>query len=260
MMIFLLSPAKTLDYTTPLPEVIPTEPSFLDQSQELIDLLKNLSSSDISELMSLSEKLASLNEERYQTWDRKHELSEDCRPALLSFKGDVYQGLDAYSFSVEELHYAQQHLRILSGLYGILKPLDLMRPYRLEMGTKLTNPNGKNLYSYWGDSITEHLNDTTFSPDSKTIVNLASNEYFSAINTKLLKHEVITPVFKDYKNGKYKIISFYAKKARGTMAAWALKNKIESPEEISKFDLDGYHFSAEDSSAKEIVFLRRQEN
>ncbi len=255
-MIFLLSPAKTLDYTSTLPEVSPTQPSFLNQSETLINILKDKSAEEIATLMSLSDKLATLNVERYHSWQKEHQASDDCRPALLFFKGDVYQGLNIQSFSPEDLQYAQQHLRILSGLYGVLKPLDLMQPYRLEMGTKLANTKGDNLYQYWGDSLSKHLNEL----EAETIINVASKEYFSALNPSVLKHNIITPVFKDYKNGKFKIISFYAKKARGSMTAWALKNRISNAEDLTAFNQDGYYYDAEGSSKNELLFLRRKED
>lgn len=257
-MIFLLSPAKTLDYDSPLPHVTPTQPQFLEHSQELINILKKLSTENISELMSLSDKLASLNHDRYQQWTTTHESSHTCRPALLAFKGDVYLGLDAASFSTDDLHYAQDHLRILSGLYGLIRPLDFMQAYRLEMGTKLPNKRGKNLYDFWRGFIANEINQFLESQQSQAIVNLASNEYFSAVDQSKLTHPVVTPVFKDYKNGKYKIISFYAKKARGSMAAWALKNRIDSIENLGAFTENGYHLDDDQSSENELVFLRKQ--
>ena len=256
-MIFLLSPAKTLDYDTVYPELTPTIPAFLEHSKELINELKKLSADEVGGLMHLSEKLSILNHDRYHSWTLEHTAGPDCRPALLAFKGDVYQGLDAPSWTEEDFTYAQSHLRILSGLYGLMKPLDLLQPYRLEMGTKLANARGKNLYEFWGSIITEAL--TTDLGSEDVIVNLASNEYFSSIKKKELQNPVITPVFKDYKNGKYKIISFYAKKARGTMAAWAIKNKVSMIEDLKTFHEDGYLYNELESTETEIVFLRNIE-
>ena len=256
-MIFLLSPAKTLDYDSDYPELPLTQPSQLEQSSQLIKVLLKLSQDELGELMSLSDKLAQLNVERYQEWQLDHSPSEHCKPALLAFKGDVYQGLAANQWKKSDFTYAQKHLRILSGLYGILRPLDLMRPYRLEMGTKLPTTKGKNLYEFWDSAITDELNAALKKGDK--VINLASNEYFSAVQKKHLQSEVITPVFKDFKNGKFKIISFYAKKARGSMAAWAIKNRISKAEELCHFDQDGYYYDADSSDDKTIVFLRNPE-
>lgn len=258
-MLFLLSPAKTLDYESDYLDLPVTEPSFLKDSVQLIKEIKELSVADISALMSLSEKLSVLNHERYQTWKKSHKESADCRPALLAFKGDVYQGLDAPSWKKADFTHAQKHLRILSGLYGILKPLDLMQAYRLEMGTKFENSRGKNLYEFWGTKLAEALNAECSEKKYKAIVNLASNEYFSAAKEKELNVPVITPVFKDYKNGKYKIISFYAKKARGTMAAWAIKNRIKKADDLKGFAEDGYRFDASSSDQNTLTFLRKPE-
>lgn len=256
-MLFLLSPAKTLDYKNTLESVTPSTPDFLEKSAELIKLLKKLSCDDISSLMSLSDKLAQINVERYNSWDVQHENTECCKPAISVFKGDVYQGLNISSFSLDDLYYSQSHLRILSGLYGLLKPLDLMQPYRLEMGTKLNNAAGENLYHFWKETITNTLNSNLENIQSNYIINLASNEYFSAVDIKKLKAEVISPIFKDYKNGKYKIISFYAKKARGNMAAWAIKKRILKNSELTQFNLGGYNYSLEESTTAKPVFLRR---
>jgi len=254
---FLLSPAKTLDYETDFGTIDHSEPAFLTQSASLIKELKNYSSQDIGKLMSLSEKLSDLNQQRFQTWKKSHKMSSSCRQAILAFKGDVYQGLDVSSWKTSDFKTAQQSLRILSGLYGILKPLDLMYPYRLEMGTKLKTKNADNLYQFWGSKITDYLNEELTNND--TIVNLASNEYFSSVKTADLKAPVLTPVFRDYKNGKYKIIAFYAKKARGMMASWAIKNKIENKNDLSKFSEAGYYFDAKSSNEKEFIFLRDEQ-
>ncbi len=256
-MLMLVSPAKTLDYDTPLPIKDFTQPEMLDDAQELIDQLKSLSPKDVANLMGLSDKLAHLNTTRFQHWQLPFN-ADNARPAIYAFKGDVYTGLDAYSLNKSDMKFAQQHLRMLSGLYGLLKPLDLMQAYRLEMGTKYTNSRGKNLYEFWGDSITEKLNAQLGNKD--VLLNLASNEYFKAVNKKTLNAQIITPVFKDEKNGQYKIISFYAKKARGMMAAFVIKNRIKKIEDIKAFDVAGYEFNEAASTSKEWVFTRAQVN
>lgn len=252
-MLMVISPAKTLDYETELPLKRFSQPEFLPQAQELIDQLQVLSPADVAGLMKLSDKLASLNVNRFAHWAQPF-TSDNARPAIYAFKGDVYTGLDAYSFSETDMDFAQGHLRMLSGLYGLLKPLDLMQAYRLEMGTKFENLKGKNLYEFWGDTISQTINEML--PENETLINLASNEYFKAVDKKALNAEVITPVFKDEKNGQYKIISFYAKKARGLMAAYIIKNRISKPEKLKEFDVDGYRFSEEMSKSKEWVFVR----
>ncbi len=254
-MLTLVSPAKTLDYESPLATQVYSQPRFIEHSRELIDTLRQLSVQDIAELMKLSDKLASLNVARYESWQSEHSL-ENARQAILAFKGDVYTGLEAETFTAADFEFAQQHLRILSGLYGVLRPLDLLEPYRLEMGTKLKNPRGDNLYQFWGERITESLNEELAEQDSDVVINLASNEYFKAVKPKSLQARLITPVFKDFKNGQYKIISFYAKKARGLMSRYLIQNRIETPEAIKQFDLEGYYFSAEQSKGDTWVFLR----
>lgn len=252
-MLMVVSPAKTLDYETELPYAEFSEPEFLPQAQELIDQLKDLTPADVASLMKLSDKLADLNVNRFAHWSQPFN-PENARPAVYAFKGDVYTGLDAYSLNKNDMKFAQKHLRMLSGLYGILKPLDLMQPYRLEMGTKFENTKGKNLYEFWGSALSEKLNESF--KKTGVLINLASNEYFKAVDKKALNADIITPVFKDEKNGQYKIISFYAKKARGLMAAYIIKNRITDPEQIKEFDTSGYRFSAEQSKAKEWVFIR----
>ena len=210
---------------------------------------------DISSLMGISEKLGSLNFERYADWQTPF-TKANAKQAALAFKGDVYTGLAAQNFTTDEFKFAQQHLRILSGLYGVLRPLDLMQPYRLEMGTKLNNPRGEDLYQFWGNLITESLNKQLKSIKADTVINLASNEYFKAVNKTLLNAEIISPAFKDLKNGKYKIISFYAKKARGLMAAWIIKKGLTDPSQLKKFRGEGYRYSAEQSKARQPVFIR----
>lgn len=248
-----VSPAKTLDYESELPIQESTQPEMLEESQQLIDQLKKLTPADVASLMKLSDKLADLNVNRFAHWKQPFN-ADNARPAIYAFKGDVYTGLDAYSFNKKQMTFAQKHLRILSGLYGLLRPLDLMQPYRLEMGTKFANKKGANLYEFWGDTITDKLNDSL--KKGEVILNLASNEYFKSVNTKSLKGEVVTPVFKDQKNGNYKIISFYAKKARGMMAAYVINNQINDAEAIKQFDVAGYRFSEVQSKNNEWVFLR----
>ena len=255
-MITLLSPAKTLDFDTEHENLPHTEPMHTEKSQQLIEILRQLSESDIASLMSLSEKLSALNHQRYIDWTQDHSLSPQCRQALLAFKGDVYQGLNAADWSKDDFTFAQDHLRILSGLYGILRPLDLMHAYRLEMGTKLPNPMGKNLYNFWGEQITEALNKEIAANKHQAVINLASNEYFKAVQPQKLDAPVIAPVFKDTKNGQLKIISFYAKKARGSMASWIIKNKIEVPSKLIKFSENGYTYCAKSSTSITPTFLR----
>jgi cytoplasmic iron level regulating protein YaaA (DUF328/UPF0246 family) len=254
-MLLLISPAKTLDYETPVTTQLKSEPEFTDRAETLINNLRDYAPQDIAELMKLSDKLASLNVARYQSWVKEHNEA-NAKQALLAFKGDVYTGLDAESFDDEDYQFAQNHLRILSGLYGLLKPMDLMQPYRLEMGTKLQNEAGKNLYIYWGSTITDRLNNELDDEQTPVVVNLASNEYFKSVQPKALNARLISPEFKDLKNGQYKIISFYAKKARGLMTRYAIKNRIENPEELKQFDLEGYRFNASMSEGDKWVFTR----
>lgn len=256
-MLLLISPAKTLDFDTPAITQQYSQPIFLNESAKLIDQLKTLSPEEVSSLMSISEKLGILNSNRFLQWQLPF-TPNNSKQALLAFKGDVYEGMDVNSFSVEDLNWADQQLRILSGLYGLLKPLDLIQPYRLEMGTRFANHSGKNLYEFWGHKITDQLNQQLAPHTEACVINLASNEYFKSVNSKLLNARVITPVFKDWKNDKYKIISFYAKKARGMMSAYIIKNRIENPADIKQFDTAGYAFCAEQSNEKNWVFLRHE--
>lgn len=253
-MLILISPAKTLDFDTPAHTQLRSEPDFLDASQQLIDELRELAPQDISALMKISDKLGTLNYQRFADWQTPF-TPDNAKQAVLAFRGDVYTGLNADDFGDDDFAFAQQHLRILSGLYGLLRPLDLIQPYRLEMGTKFANSGGKNLYEFWGQRITDAIN-AQFSDAGPLLLNLASNEYFSAVKPKLLNADVITPVFKDYKNGKYKIISFYAKKARGLMSAYVIKQRITDAEKLKQFDTDGYYYCPEQSTATEWVFLR----
>lgn len=256
-MLIVISPAKTLDLTTPPTTKLHSTPDFLDRSSQLIDVLRTRSPGQISELMGISDKLAALNVGRYADWSA--DLS-DARQAVMSFDGDVYSGLDARSLTPKQLTYAQAHLRILSGLYGLLRPLDLMHPYRLEMGIRLANPAGKDLYAFWGDTISAALNRQAALVGATALVNLASEEYFKSVRLKVLDVPVITPVFEDYKNGKYKIISFYAKRARGLMARYAAVKGIVDPVKLKRFNLDGYAFDKAQSTGSNWVFRRRLED
>jgi len=258
-MLMLVSPAKSLDETTAVQTDLHTQCVLLDQAAELIEELKQIGPVEIGQLMHISDKLAELNYERFQDWQLPFPAGQAKQAAWL-FKGDVYQGLDAYSLDEKGVEYIQAHLRILSGLYGLLKPCDDMLPYRLEMGTKFANAKGKDLYAFWGSRITELLNAELADLGSQTLVNLASNEYFKAVKKKELKARIITPIFKDWKNGQYKIISFYAKKARGLMARYAADQQIENAEELKYFDVDGYRFEPELSSETDWVFTRKVED
>lgn len=255
-MLIVISPAKTLDYETPAAIKKHTQPQFAKRSAELIDVLMDYTPKQISKLMSISDKLAQLNVDRYEAWQPKA-TKKNARQALLAFKGDVYQGLDAYSLTDADFDFAQDHLRMLSGLYGALRPLDLMQPYRLEMGTKLKTDHGKDLYDFWGDDITIALNKQLKKTNGQVLLNLASNEYFNSVRTDTLKANVISPVFKDLaKNGQHKIISFYAKKARGTMAGWMIRKRITDPKKLIKFAEDGYRYDKDSSTPDKPVFLR----
>ena len=256
-MIIVLSPAKTLDYEFET-DGNHSVPSFLSQSSKLIGQLKKKEPKDIASLMGLSDKLATLNYDRYQSWTASKKASNDSKPSLLVFKGDVYQGLQAEDLTKKEMNFAQKHVRILSGLYGILRPLDLMKPYRLEMGTKLETAQGKNLYEFWGDKIQKNVLDELKNQKSDLLINLASKEYFSVLGKVPEDINVISPAFKDFKNGKYKIISFYAKKARGLMARWIIQNKVTDFENLKDFDVDGYKYSKAESTSTTPVFLRKQ--
>lgn len=254
-MLIVVSPAKNLDFDTPVPTTKHSKAALLDDAQTLIEQLQPLAPQDVSALMHISDKLGVLNYDRFQQWKLPF-TSQNARQAILAFKGDVYVGLDAYQFNDDDFAFAQQHLRILSGLYGLLRPLDLMQAYRLEMGTKFANNRGKDLYTFWGDTITQHLNKQLKNLGTGTLINLASTEYFKSVKPKLLNANIITPVFKDEKNGTFKIISFYAKKARGRMSAYIIKNKLTNPEQLKAFDWDGYHFSPAMSCTNEWVFTR----
>lgn len=256
-MIIVLSPAKTLDYQAQNFVRKVTQPEFLDDAEALIEILSKMPKRRVAKLMDLSDKLAELNVERFRCWKRPFD-STNAKQALLAFKGDVYQGFELNQWKTTDFDFAQKHVRILSGLYGILRPLDLMQPYRLEMGTKLKNPRGKDLYAFWGDALTIAINRAAKASRSKCLVNLASNEYFGSINTNLLDVPVVTPVFKDEKNGKYKIISFYAKKARGMMANYLVQNRHKTTDGLRGFDMAGYCFDEQSSDDSTLVFLRKE--
>ena len=255
-MIALIAPAKRLDYDSDLSVEDFSIAEHLKESKELIKELQKKSPEDLSSLMGLSENLSMLNFERNMNWQVPKKPSNEVRQAIFAFKGDVYVGLDSETLSKSDIKYAQKNLAILSGLYGLLKPLDLMYPYRLEMGTKMKNEKGKNLYEFWGNKITTSINALAKKNNSKGIINLASVEYFTSVKTENLDLPVYSPVFKDFKNGKYKIISFFAKKARGSMARFVIQNKIKNPADLNKFNLDGYKYSKKDSSEYSPVFLR----
>jgi cytoplasmic iron level regulating protein YaaA (DUF328/UPF0246 family) len=259
-MLYLLSPAKSLDYMTPTPapiEKLATEPAFVERSAELIGLMRRRSAAEIAALMDLSAALAALNLERYAAWSPRF-TRENSKPAALAFDGDVYGGLRARELGPDDLRWAQAHVVILSGLHGVLRPLDRLQPYRLEMGTRLPNPHGKDLYAYWGDTIAEHLNRRAAADASPVIVNLASTEYFHAADRKgVLAPRVIDCVFEDWKNGRYKVISFFAKRARGLMARHAITNRIATPAGLQTFDAEGYRFDPAASSRERLVFRRR---
>ncbi|WP_407410679.1 peroxide stress protein YaaA [Acinetobacter sp.] len=257
-MLILISPAKTLDYETILPTDAYTLPRLLDHSQQLIDVSRSLSASEIASLMSVSEKIAQLNVARFRDWQIDFNLSNS-RQAIFAFRGDVYTGLDAYTLNENELDIAQQRLRMLSGLYGLLRPLDLMMPYRLEMGTRLHNSKGSNLYQFWGNTITDLINQDIEASNSPVVVNLASDEYYKAVKETSLKASVIKPVFLDQKNGKYKVISFYAKKARGLMARYIIQHNIQAPEQLQSFNSEGYYFDPISSQGNELVFKRDEQ-
>jgi len=256
-MLILVSPAKTLDYESELDVKDFSVAPLLSDSELLIKELQQKNPDDLSSLMGLSEKLSLLNFDRNMNWRRPTKPSDSARQAIFAFKGDVYQGLDASSLSKSEIKYANKNLCILSGLYGLLKPLDLMYPYRLEMGTKMKNKRGNNLYEFWGSKVTELVTDLAMDNRSKAIVNLASVEYFSVLKTDQINLPIINPVFKDYKNGQYKIVSFFAKKARGLMSRFIIQNKIKKSEDLMDFNLDGYRYSKKESKENSPVFLRK---
>jgi hypothetical protein len=256
-MLFLLSPAKSLDFETPAGDVPHTQPLFVPQSAQLIDLLKVQSPQQIATLMHLSDALAGLNAARYAAWRPKF-TAKNSKQAVLAFNGDVYEGLGAKSLAATELAWLQDHVCILSGLYGVLRPLDYMQPYRLEMGTRLENSQGSNLYKFWGSQISNYLNQRLQVDLSPVVVNLASQEYFKAVDVKMLKARVVECVFEEYRAGQYKIISFMAKRARGLMARYAATHRVVTPKQLEGFDAEGYAFDASVSRPERLVFRRKQ--
>ncbi|MBB3104063.1 peroxide stress protein YaaA [Azomonas macrocytogenes] len=254
-MLMVISPAKTLDYQT-LPVIQTyTQPQYLDHAQELAEQLRKLDPLQLGELMHLSDKLTALNIARYGSWTPAF-TPENAKQALLAFKGDVYTGINAEDFQDDDFEFAQKHLRILSGLYGVLRPLDLMQPYRLEMGTKLGNSRGKDLYAFWGDRISDWLNAALEKQGDDILLNLASNEYFNAVKRQALAGRIIDTEFRDLKNGQYKIISFHAKKARGLMVRYVIQERLRDPERLKFFDYGGYRYSESHSATNRLVFLR----
>lgn len=254
-MISLISPAKSLNFSNELPFNHSSTPVFLSEAKKLVNIMKIKSKHDLMEMMELSEKLAEINFLRFKSWSGGTK-KEQCRQAIFAFDGDVYTGLDAYTLSKSDIEFAQDNLRILSGMYGILKPMDLIEAYRLEMGRSLNSERGNNLYQWWGDKITSEIQKLIQNSETQVVLNLASNEYFKSVNTKKLKADIITPQFKDEKSGKYKVISFFAKKARGAMARFVIQNKIHNPELLKAFDWEGYHFNSSLSVKNNWVFTR----
>ncbi|MYN13594.1 peroxide stress protein YaaA [Pusillimonas sp. TS35] len=261
-MLLVLSPAKKLDYDSPVRTTLHTQPQFVPQAAELIKVLKKKSASDIATLMKLSDALAQLNAERYAAWKPEFTLS-NARQAILAFNGDVYEGLNAATLSDAKLKWAQDHVALLSGLYGVLRPLDLMRPYRLEMGTRLATAKGENLYDFWGGTIAAYLNERLDAlpargKSSRVLLNLASEEYFKAVDRQTLDARVVQCVFQDAKNGVWKVISFHAKRARGLMARYIIDHRVDKPEALSGFDSEGYAYAPDQSTPDRMVFRRAE--
>jgi cytoplasmic iron level regulating protein YaaA (DUF328/UPF0246 family) len=256
-MLFLLSPAKKLDYDSPLHVDLHSQPLFVQRAAALIKVLKTKSADDIAALMDLSPALAELNVRRYAAWKPTF-TQENARPAVLAFNGDVYEGLQARSLSPAQLQWAQEHVAILSGLYGVLRPLDLIQPYRLEMGARLQTSKGKNLYAFWGEDIAAYLNERLEGARKPVVVNLASEEYFKSVDLKTLQARVVQCVFQEWKGGAWKVINFYAKRARGLMTRYAIQHKIATPERLQAFDSEGYGYDAAASTPDKLVFRRKQ--
>lgn len=254
-MIVIISPAKTLDFSKEDNITNPTQPFFKREAAVLMNELKKHNPAALSKLMNISPKLSELNSLRHQNWEEKH-TNNNSKPNIFAFKGEVFNGLEVKQFDKKALQFAQNHLRILSGLYGVLRPLDLIQPYRLEMGTKLLNPQGKNLYEFWDTKITEILNNHAQKTGTNTLINLASNEYFKAVKKENLNLNIIKPIFKEFKNGRYKTISIYAKKARGLMSAYIIRNSITHAEKLKIFNEANYMFDTNHSTATEWVFTR----
>ncbi|MDQ6953312.1 MAG: peroxide stress protein YaaA [Mariprofundaceae bacterium] len=256
-MLILISPAKKLDMT-PFGSGFPAqEPELLSHSQALIDVLRDKDAFGIAELMKLSMPLADLNSQRFQHWQTPFD-ADNAKQALWAFQGDVYQSLDAASFSTEDVQFSQCHLRILSGLYGLLRPLDWMQAYRLEMGTRLKNPRGKDLYTFWGDIISESIQGALVQQGDDVLINLASQEYFKAVRPKFLQAHIITPSFKEWKNGQYKVIGIHSKRARGLMSRFIIQHQLQTPDELKAFNLQGYHWNEHLSTSQQMVFTRQQ--
>lgn len=256
-MLSVISPAKTLDFTTPPTTTTHSQPAYLERSRELVEILRGYSPQGLAQLMGISDKLAGLNAARFAEWSPPFDLG-NAKQAIQAFQGDVYLGLEAATFSDQDNAFAQDHLRILSGLYGLLRPLDLIQPYRLEMGTRLANSAGKNLYAFWKAQLTRDLDTAVAASGSPVLVNLASNEYFKAIEARRLSARVVTPIFKDARNGQYKTISFYAKQARGLMGAWLVRHRIDDPEDLPEFAVAGYRFNPAMSTGDTLVFTREE--
>jgi cytoplasmic iron level regulating protein YaaA (DUF328/UPF0246 family) len=256
-MLIVLSPAKSLDLETPVPTSLLSQPDFLAQSRQLIDRMRDFSPQQVATLMGLSDALSSLNVGRYASWSGTGTPEDEARQAVMAFNGDVYEAFDARSLTPSQLAYAQQRVRILSGLYGLLRPLDMIEPHRLEMGTRLENARGKDLYAFWGDTITDALATLAQQQSADVLINLASQEYFKSVRMVRLNLPLITPVFQDWKDGKYKIISFYAKRARGLMARYAAVNAITDAQQLKQFDYAGYAFDRDASSDSSWMFRRR---
>lgn len=257
-MLFLLSPAKSLDFETPLKIKVATEAQFLPEAQILARTAAKLSEMQLQDLMDISPALAELNRARFQEWQIEHPTEQGARQAVFAFDGDVYAGLDAKSLGKTEINYLQKHLRILSGLYGLLRPLDAIRPYRLEMGSQLKTAKAKNLYEYWGERLALAVNEVNVELKAKFVVNLASEEYFKSVPVKLLDVPVITPVFEDFSSGKFKIVSFFAKRARGSMVRYCALNKVKNVKALKEFNLDGYQYCHDNSTETRWVFRRKQ--
>lgn len=257
-MLIVVSPAKSLDYESKVKTRKHSQPEFLAESQQLVKDLKKLEPDDLAELMNISEALAEENYKRFANWQTPFDL-KNSRQAIFAFKGDVYLGLQAENYSTADLNFAQKHLRILSGLYGLLRPLDLMQAYRLEMGRKFASGKTKDLYEFWGSKLTEKLNAEfiTYPEKKRTLINLASNEYFGSIKPKELEAEIITPTFKDWSNGQYRVLSFFAKKARGQMVSYIVKNRLKSPQKLKEFDVEGYRYDESESTDLKLVFKRK---
>ena len=255
-MLTVISPAKTLDFDTPAVTRKLSQPSLLNQSRQLVTLMRKQTAGDLEKMMGISHKLAELNVERFKQWKSPF-TPDNAKQSILAFRGDVYIGLDADTYSERDFNFAQKHLRILSGLYGVLKPLDLIQPYRLEMGTRIENRRGKDLYEFWGNRIAKSLSSELDSHRNGTMINLASNEYFKSVQTEKRGGDVITPVFKDFNKGAYKVMSFFAKKARGSMASFMIRQRIDRADGLKDFRTDGYRFNASLSSDTEWVFTRK---